>query len=375
MSSQVAEDTSVETEIIDGSLRLSTAHETFDLPAIWLRDSSTDSESRDPVSGQRLFNIVDLPRDVRVTDAQVTDTGLEIVFGPDGHTSVFDLPELLANARTSPVDARNETSKILWRTTDDVPPVKRTNWDTYRNNPAPVLRAVADYGFAVLSDVPTEEDQVLQVAETFGYVRETNYGKLFNVRIEKNANNLAFTPLPISPHTDNPYRDPVPTMQLLHCLSNAAEGGDSGLVDGFAVAAQLREKHPQAFHTLTNVKVAYRFDDNDTHLHSVTPLIELDATNNVCGIRFNNRSMIVPAMEPTKAKEFYDAYRTFAEMIYAPEAELTFRLNDGDCLIFDNTRLLHSRTAFAAVGGRHLQGTYADLDGMLSTLTSLEGTS
>src|SRR5207244_3930960 len=43
----------------------------------------------------------------------------------------------------------------------------------------------------------------------------------------------------------------------------------------------------------------------------------------------------------------------------------------GDCLIFDNTRLLHARTAFAESGERHLQGCYADLDGLSSTLEVL----
>jgi hypothetical protein len=33
-------------------------------------------------------------------------------------------------------------------------------------------------------------------------------------------------------------RDPVPTVQLLHCLHNAADGGDSGFVDGFHAAAR-----------------------------------------------------------------------------------------------------------------------------------------
>jgi gamma-butyrobetaine dioxygenase len=46
-------------------------------------------------------------------------------------------------------------------------------------------------------------------------------------------------------------------------------------------------------------------------------------------------------------------------------------LSPGDCLIFDNTRVLHARTAFAATGERHLQGCYADLDGLLSTLAVL----
>jgi len=50
----------------------------------------------------------------------------------------------------------------------------------------------------------------------------------------------------------------------------------------------------------------------------------------------------------------------------------SLRLAPGDCLIFDNTRILHARTAFApAPPGRHLQGCYADLDGLASTLAVL----
>ena len=66
------------------------------------------------------------------------------------------------------------------------------------------------------------------------------------------------------------------------------------------------------------------------------------------------------------------AYRRFAEIVARPELMLTFRLDAGDCVIFDNTRLLHARTAFADAGTRHLQGCYADLDGLASTLTILE---
>ena len=66
---------------------------------------------------------------------------------------------------------------------------------------------------------------VLEVAATFGYVRETNYGRLFDVRVEPDPDNLAFTSREIAPHTDNPYRDPVPTLQLLHCLRDARSDG------------------------------------------------------------------------------------------------------------------------------------------------------
>ena len=40
-------------------------------------------------------------------------------------------------------------------------------------------------------------------------------------------------------------------------------------------------------------------------------------------------------------------------------------------LIFDNTRILHGRTAFTGSGERLLQGCYADLDALASTLAVL----
>jgi gamma-butyrobetaine dioxygenase len=58
-------------------------------------------------------------------------------------------------------------------------------------------------------------------------------------------------------------------------------------------------------------------------------------------------------------------------MIMKPELMLTFRLGPGDCVVLDNTRILHARTGFGAAGGRHLQGCYADLDGVASTLAVL----
>ena len=99
---------------------------------------------------------------------------------------------------------------------------------------------------------------VLEVAASFGYVRETNYGRLFDVRVEPSPDNLAYTSREILPHTDNPYRDPVPTVQLLHCLRTADDGGDTGLVDGFCAAAALRAADPEAFDLLTEQRRVVR---------------------------------------------------------------------------------------------------------------------
>jgi gamma-butyrobetaine dioxygenase len=77
------------------------------------------------------------------------------------------------------------------------------------------------------------------------------------------------------------------------------------------------------------------------------------------------------AGSPEAAVRFYAAYRAFAEMIIKPDLMLTFRLGPGDCVVFDNTRILHGRTGFAAAGQRHLQGCHADLDGVASTVAVL----
>ena len=41
-------------------------------------------------------------------------------------------------------------------------------------------------------------------------------------------------------HTDNPYRDPVPTLQIFYCLENSVEGGENMVVDGFRAADGAR---------------------------------------------------------------------------------------------------------------------------------------
>ncbi len=81
---------------------------------------------------------------------------------------------------------------------------------------------------------------VAEVGDRLGFVRTTNYGKLFDVISVPDPNNLANTALGLGVHSDNPYRDPTPGVQLLHCLVSDAPGGDSLLVDGFAAAEQLR---------------------------------------------------------------------------------------------------------------------------------------
>ncbi|MEV6542123.1 TauD/TfdA family dioxygenase [Streptomyces sp. NPDC051665] len=348
-----------------------------DLPLTWLRDNCPCPRCRDPRNGQKLFQITELPTDLALDAVRRTADGVEVDWAPDGHRSAYSAQWLTANrpaAGDGSGDRRGENGKTLWAVADLNGLLPEASWAEYLGDPvakARVLESVLGLGFALLRDVPCREGQVLEVAETFGYVRETNYGRLFDVRVEPDPNNLAFTGARITPHTDNPYRDPVPTLQLLHCLSNAAVGGDSALVDGFKAAALLRTEDPEAFAVLTRIPVPFQFSDAQTVLAADRPLIDVDGLGRIREVRFNNRSIGTLLLPAAELEAFYRAYRTFAEITLRPELHLEFRLLPGDCLIFDNVRLLHARTAFEESGARHLQGAYADIDALAGTLAVL----
>jgi gamma-butyrobetaine dioxygenase len=348
--------------------------------AVWLRDNCPCGQCAVPGSGQKLFGITDLPRpdEIRIERAERdADGGVTFVFAPDGHTSRFDAAWLADNrpGRRLPYDDRAEDAKTLWQAADFAGGVPSSGWNAFANDPATraeCLESLLAQGFFLLRGVPVRQRTVLCVAEVFGFVRDTNYGELFDVRVEEDPANLAFSALPITPHTDNPYRDPVPTIQLLHCLANAAEGGDSGLVDGFHAAATLRREQPGAFDVLTRTPVTFRYRDAEAELTATNPLIGVDALGRIKQIRFNDRSMRpIATTADDEITPFYAAYRAFAELLYRAEARLDLRLEPGDCVVFDNTRTLHARTGFTASGHRHLQGCYADLDAAASTLAVL----
>jgi gamma-butyrobetaine dioxygenase len=338
-------------------------------PAIWLRDNCSCERCRH-ANGQKLHGVNDVTAALRVAEINEIGDEIRVRFDGDPHEAVFDRDWLTTWwSGTAEGDGRTEDAKRAWSA--DIP---ECGWDDYLAEPGSrltALEAVLRTGVVLLHGVPAEDGAVLDVADSFGFVRVTNYGDLFDVRVEADPDNLAFTALPITPHTDNPYRDPVPTIQLLHCLRNAASGGDSGLVDGFRAAAILRAERPDAFDVLTTTEVSFAFASADAELRATRPMIGLDTAGRIREVRFNNRSLQPVRGSAARVERFYAAYRAFDEILNRPALRLVLRLAPGDCLVFDNTRVLHARTAFDSIGDRHLQGCYADLDGLASTVAVL----
>ncbi|MDX1608543.1 MAG: TauD/TfdA family dioxygenase [Halofilum sp. (in: g-proteobacteria)] len=346
---------------------------------LWLRDHCACGECRHPQTRERLFRLIDLPETLPAPHAEVTSAGaLRLSWPPMGefgaHESLFDPGWLRQRATPEAIDALDGGARTFWDASlaGHVPSVRHAEFMDSDAGAVDWLHALDSHGLVLLRDGPLADQEVLRVAERIGWPRETNFGRHFDVVSKPDPNNAAFTAGPLEPHVDLPNWQRAPDFQLLYCLANEAQGGDSLLTDGFAVAEALRREDPEAFEVLATQRVDFRFQDETTDIGCRAPVIGRDADGNLTEIRFNNwirDSLRIPAAQ---VAPFYRAYRRFWQLLRDPRYLLRLRLEPGQMIAFDNLRVLHGREAFDPnTGFRRLQGAYLDRDPIRSRLRVL----
>jgi len=356
-------------------------HSTFHY--IWLRDNCSQSRND---NGQRLIEIADIPPDIRpsstklIEHRKIEDSKIEITW-TDGQISHYPVSWLIEHCYSTTKQIsitkkkiRNQKTLKLWDS-ELMKTLPRVYYeDIYANDEALKnwLEMTKDYGFAILHGVPSELDFLENVVKLFGDIWETNYGSIFDVRTVAKPNNLAYTNLALSLHTDNPYKENVPSLQLLHCLSSSVNGGDSILADGLYIAETLHEKEREKFELLSTVPISFRWYDEKNNQTAKKPVIKLDNEGKIEAIHFNNRAAAPFNLPRDLMESYYDAYRTFAQMLENPKYHIRFRMGPGDLFIVDNLRVLHGRTKFDCAGIRHLRGCYADRDDLHNKIRTLE---
>ena len=333
--------------------------QTIELPALWLRERTRDPEAVDLRTEQRLFDPHRVDPEVGIASATFDERGMHVRF-TDGHATTFDTEWLSREA----VGVSGLPSVVAWDSSLAIPPFHA--WDAVSNDDGALRAALHDFlslGAIVVDGAPIDEDTVLVVAARFGRVRETNFGVLFDVRSVPDADDLAYTAVHLGPHTDNPYRDPVPGIQLLHCLVNETTGGDSTLVDSVAVVAQLADEDPDGVELLATIPVEFAYRDDTTDLRHARPILERDDSGRVLGLHYSPRLDRLPLLDEDRARAYQRARRRLATLLSDPRFEICFRLEPGQVEMFDNSRVLHGRTSFdPSEGHRHLQGCYIDVD-------------
>ena len=238
-------------ELLDGRVRLSVDDRVAVLHPLWLRGRSEEPGQIEPVSRQRLFTPRDIPLDLSVAASHVDGDALVTSFS-DGHTARLALAGIQRELGWIP-DAEEPPPPVPWTTPLDPFPYvdwAGIGWADNEADPAAVLVALDAFhrhGYVVFRNTPAEEGTVRRVCDRLGYISGNNFGWVFDVRADPRPTDLAYTSVELLAHTDQPYRQPTPGIQLLHCLRNEAPGGDSTLVDGLAAAMALEATDPGAW--------------------------------------------------------------------------------------------------------------------------------
>ncbi len=327
----------------------------------WLRERVNGDNYIDRETKQRLFDPTKLQDDIKINNLNLSNNYLEVTFN-DGSFTKLTVQNILKEFSNPNIE--NYISKIEWNSSLKNFKNFEFKKDLFENEE--MYKALVNfyqYGFVIFKKVPTKNNFIVNFANSIGSIRRTNFGEFFNVKSKPNPNDLAYTSLPLAPHTDNPYRNPVPCIQMLHCIENEVSGGLSTLVDGFTVTEKLKKDFPEYYKVLSEIKVRFQFIDKTIILEDWAEMIQLNESGTFKQVRFSPRLDFVPLMEKEKLELFYSARKKISELYNSDQYRIEFKLLPGDLLMMDNHRLLHGRTSYDSnEGKRFLQGCYIDYD-------------
>jgi len=152
-----------------------------------------------------------------------------------------------------------------------------------------------------------------------------------------------------------------PNVQALHCLRNRVAGGMSYFVDGFAVQDSLSESDPELGERLREHRVPYEYD-NDGHwlqsthavfshhsqlgrrMHWSPPFRGVATPSQLEGV--SNEGRKAEAAHSGRDEAYYLDLIKLESVVEEPARRFAFTMNEGDLVLFNNTRILHARTAF-----------------------------
>ena len=343
---------------------------------LWLRDNCPSAIH--PTANMRVFNILTVTKKNFPKKFILRNNKLLIEWSEQNHESIFDSKWLRDHCYSLSSSKKYKSPYCYW----DQKLKKNFNNIKIDHNKVihdekylkKWLQYLHEYGFALIKNSPTKKKSAFHILNKISHHRETFFGTPFEVINIPKPNNTAYTADALRNHTDLPYFEYAPGYQFLHCLINDANGGNSSVVDGFAVADYLRRKEKKIFKILKSTYV--KFKDTDYTQKAIrvlySPLITLTKDNDFNDIRFSMAAMGTIDIDPSKMKKFYEAYYIFAELLHSGEFKINFKLEAGDIFCFNNRRVLHGRTAFDPnSGNRHLQGYYLERDEILAKLNYL----
>lgn len=267
--------------------------------------------------------------------------------------------------------------------------------------PALTPSSLLNLGILSPSEQSPDKCSLISLASKLGRIMPTWYGeKCFSVRTFAEAKNIAYTSLPLDLHMDLLHFHSPPRYQLLHCLhlDPTLEGGASYFVDAYKAAEILRRKDRQAFDLLATEKVGFEYKNDGHWTYAERPTFEfsqedptrLTAVNYAPPFQAPFRlypaspspspsptssppsSTAAPASDadPTeRIRRIHEALSKYSAILNDPKLRYERQLKIGECVVFDNRRVLHARTGFRA--GKEAKGEIRLLMGCYLDETSV----
>ncbi|EEH39187.2 gamma-butyrobetaine dioxygenase [Paracoccidioides lutzii Pb01] len=370
---------------------------------IRLRDACTCAKCVDSSTKQRDFRMSDIPVDIKARTAEVQNGKLVVTWINDiagydeSHISTYSADQLTALS----AGEKYFRAKIRKRTSWDKSLIeKHQHWVSFKDYMedetkfALAMRSLNEFGIMFVKDIPESAEMVEKIATRMGPLRNSFYGETWDVRSVPDAKNVAYTNKRLDFHMDLLYMKDPPGYQLLHCLRNSFSGGESLFSDTLQAAINLLNNYPYYFDTLCNVPTRFEYKNNNQHYEYSHRTIEIDGerewltSSSGATLRayINRVNYSPPFQAPSYLSEYLKEHRdvqkyikamhAFATEISKPENILQVKLEPGQCVIFQNRRVVHARNAFdlsSASDGkssdeRWLRGAYVDEDALRSKL-------
>lgn len=337
------------------------------LPHLWLRDNCPCDQCRVVETQEKRFILSTVDADIAPTEVSLDSHQLGIIW-PDNHRTQFPLSIIDQLLIPEPKHSQPWPQNFIPHSFD---------WSLFLTDNQTTVAALTQFmqqGVIVLSGAPTQSESLELLAPVLGPIREVLFDRIHNVSVTGHVYNIAHTSLGLPPHNDFASYSFPPSVQALHMLQNEVPGGESIVVDGWAILEQLRLDHPEYFEILCQFPVPFREFDEDNETYAVEPMVRCDTDGNIQSLRFSNQLMQMMNPMQQGIKQFYRAYRELCVRIMhrQSDARATFRLQGGQLLLVAAHRVLHARESFQPVGARHLQDAYFELDNIANKLRQLQ---
>ena len=347
---------------------------------IWLRHQCECSICGTPLNAVRALRIHHIPSDISILSLEFDQLLVKLTWLGDNHHSEYTSKWLRDHCYSDKERNRRKHRPVLWDASIEKKP---PTFDFIEAESSPQIRlemleTVCDYGFCKIVNQPAQMDESYRLIKLVGTQRHTHFGN-YQLSKKTSINNVGDVRHELPPHCDETYRTSTIGITVFQVMRPSSEGGASTLVDGFEAVRRFRNEFPNEFSLLTQIPVfAQRYDpdhaqDELPRLYQCRlPVIKLDADGDVAGIRINERQISPPDLPANQVEPFYRAIRELIKIVYDTELLITFPLQKGEGLLFDNQRVLHGRTAFKAEEpGRLVLTCSVDLEDFYSNLRML----